>query len=146
MGFHLSGLIAIFTTQNFQNKTSKTTMKHITFLLTFLLFNSMISNAQDAQWVRTIKSQGFNECFDLAVDNSGFIYITGQIEFISTFDDGFQLESAGIHDIFLAKYDSLGNRIWAKRAGSRYGGEKGHSIAIDASHNVYLCGEIDDTT
>ena len=106
----------------------------------------MIGEAQDAQWVKTIKSQGFDECFDLAVDNSGFIYITGQIEFIARFDDGFQLQSAGIHDIFLAKYDSLGNRIWAKRAGSRYGGEKGHSIAIDAAHNVYLCGEIDDTT
>ena len=121
-------------------------MKHVICLLTILLFNSMIGEAQDAQWVRTIKSRGFNECFDLAVDNSGYVYITGQIEFFSRFDDGFVLQSAGIHDIFLAKYDSLGNRIWAKRAGSRYGGEKAHSVAIDSLHNVYLCGEIDDTT
>ena len=109
-----------------------------------LLINTC--GAQTANWARQIKSEGFDECLDLVTDQSGNVYVTGQIEFLAQFDDGYLLESAGIHDIFLAKYNAAGNRIWAKRAGARYGGEKGHSIAVDAAQNVYICGELDDTS
>ena len=112
----------------------------------FLLLLPLATVAQNTQWVHTIESEGFNECLDLNTDNQGNIYITGQIEFLSKFDDGYLLESAGIHDIFLAKYDSSGNRLWARRAGARLGGEKGHSIAVDGMGNVYITGEIDDTS
>ncbi len=115
-------------------------------LILLLLFKTNLTVAQNAQWVKQIKSQGFDECLDLATDQSGNVYVTGQIEYIAAFDDGYVLESAGVHDIFLAKFDASGNRLWAKRAGSRLGGEKGHSIGVDAASNVYICGEIDDTS
>ena len=101
-------------------------------------------SAQQVQWARHITSEGFDECLDLTSDASGNVYATGQIEFIANFD-GLLLESAGVHDIFVAKYDSSGNLLWAKRAGG-IGGDKGQSIAVDGSGNVFIVGEIDDTS
>ncbi len=120
-------------------------MKLFTGILIALALFSTNSDAQNAQWAHAIKSQGYDESFHMVTDN-GYVYICGQIEYLAAFDDGFTLESAGIHDIFVAKFDSLGNRIWAKRAGSRFGGEKAQGMAVDHAGNVYLCGEIDDTT
>ena len=121
-------------------------MRYYTILVIFFLLFNKYSVSQNAQWAHSIKSQGYDEGFDLTTDDAGNVYVSGQIEFLARFDDGFALESAGIHDIFLAKFDKYGNRIWAKRAGSRHGGEKAQSIAVDAAQNVYICGEIDDTS
>lgn len=113
------------------------------FLSTILILCLELS-AQQVQWARQITSEGFDECLDLTTDASGNVYATGQIEFIANFN-GLLLEAAGVHDIFVAKYDSSGNLLWAKRAGGK-GGDKGQSITVDGSGNVFIVGEIDDTS
>ena len=44
------------------------------------------------------------------------------------------LSSAGIFDIFVAKYDASGDLIWATRAGGT-GTDVGNSIALDGAGN-----------
>jgi hypothetical protein len=99
--------------------------------------------SQHAQWVRNIHGQGYDEILDLEIDNTGNVFITGQIEFTTHFG-GCSLNSAGIHDIFVAKYDPAGNVIWAKRAGGP-GGDKGYSLTLDGSGNIFVTGEFEET-
>ena len=77
--------------------------------------------AQTFQWSKSIQSEGFDEGYDLVTDSAGNSYVAGQIEFDANFGNGIILSSAGIHDIFLAKYNPNGNLIWAKVAGGKGG-------------------------
>lgn len=109
-----------------------------------LLYFSVASSAQTVQWYKTIKSQGNEEAYDIAVDHDGNEYVTGMIEYESDFGNNVILESVGSHDIFIAKYDSSGNLIWAKRAGGK-GGDKAQSIVLDGQGFLYIAGEFEDT-
>ncbi|MBK7849620.1 MAG: T9SS type A sorting domain-containing protein [Bacteroidetes bacterium] len=100
--------------------------------------------AQTFQWSKSIQSEGFDEGYDLVADSAGNTYVAGQIEFDANFGNGIILSSAGIHDIFLAKYNPNGNLIWAKVAGGK-GGDKIQSITLDGLGNLFVVGEFDDT-
>jgi len=117
---------------------------HIQGILLLCFFCTTLS-AQTFQWNRIIKSEGFEEAYDLVTDNAGYVYVCGMIEYEADFGNGVILESAGIHDIFIAKYDTSGNLIWARRAGGR-GGDKAQSITLDGQGYLYIAGEFEDTT
>ena len=53
----------------------------------------------------------------IAVDAAGSTYVTGSFQALSDFET-WRLSSEGDTDIFLAKYDSLGQLAWLRRAGS----------------------------
>lgn len=116
-------------------------MKKKLLLIGLLLWN-LVSIGQVYHWTHDIKSEGFDEAFDLVVDPLGNVYVTGQIEYLTDFGNNIILESAGRHDIFVAKYDSTGALIWAKRAGGP-GGDKAQSIAFDPNGFLYLVGEFE---
>ncbi len=113
-------------------------------LILIILFSSAISSAQTFQWAKSIKSEGFDEGYDLAVDPDGYTYIAGMMEYDTDFGNGVILSSAGIHDIFLAKYTPTGRLVWAKRAGGK-GGDKIQSIVLDGNGHIYVAGEFEDT-
>ena len=114
-------------------------------ILAALLLLSLFSNAQTFLWDRTIKSEGFDESYDLAVDPQGNVYVAGMIEYLADFGNGFFLESSGVHDIFIAKYDSTGTLVWAVKAGGR-DGDKIQSITLDGQGSIYVAGEFEDTS
>ncbi len=118
-------------------------MKKLLLFLIVIISTSLHSSGQDAQWVRTIKSQGYDDCRDMCTDSSGNIFVTGQIEYTADFG-GYNLSSYGGHDIFVAKYDSAGNLKWAKRAGGP-SGDVGYSVAIDREGSVFVVGEFEQT-
>ena len=113
-------------------------------ILAGLLLITTFSNAQSFLWERTVKSEGFDEAYDLAVDPDGYVYVAGMIEYLADFGNGVTHESMGVHDSFIAKYDSSGNLIWSERSGGR-DGDKIQSITLDGQGSIYVAGEFEDT-
>jgi len=81
--------------------------------------------------------------YGIAVDGSGNSYVTGNFWGSAIFGAGdaneTTLTSAGDWDIFVAKYDSGGNLIWAKRAGAS-NSDEAYGIAVDDLGNSYVTG------
>ena len=85
----------------------------------------------------------------IAVDTLGNSYVSGSFFNSSvTFGSGeaneTTLTNAGLDDIFIAKYNSSGALMWAKRSGGT-GEDYGNAIAIDGSANSYVTGSFDGT-
>ena len=113
-------------------------------LLVLLLLIPVIvvqnANAQDWLWAR---SAGNNCASGNAVvtDASGNVYVTGSYS-CSTITFGTTVLNnvfTSGSDLFIVKYDSLGNIIWAKSAGG-HGNDVSQAITTDASGNVYITG------
>ncbi len=81
----------------------------------------------------------------VAVDVSGNAYITGSFQSSTIIFGSDTLTSAGYVDLFLAKYNTNGNMLWAKRAGGIYN-DVGVSVAADASGNIYVTGNFQSPT
>ncbi|MCH8316946.1 MAG: SBBP repeat-containing protein [Bacteroidetes bacterium] len=82
---------------------------------------------------------GTNIGTGIAVDMNGNVYITGYFRDTVTFGST-QLISAGSADIFIVKYDTAGNLLWAQRAGGTDLIEA-HDIAVDNAGNCYIIGD-----
>jgi hypothetical protein len=97
-------------------------------------------NAQGQfEWVKSAGGTGSDFANGITLDKDGNIYITGHIRATASFD-GITLIYNGIsNNIFVAKYSSNGNCIWAKRIASSGAGE-GWSIATDRAENLYVAG------
>ena len=80
----------------------------------------------------------------ITTDVVGNVYLTGRFSSTITFGN-ITLSSAGDIDIFIVKYDSDGNVLWAQSAGGNSEDEI-HSIATDAVGNVYITGYFNSST
>jgi len=81
------------------------------------------------------------------IDSYGNIYTTGCFRGIIDFDPGSgvsNLTSNGSEDVFMQKLDSTGALIWARSVGGQFS-DKGYSIIIDDSSNIYTTGFFTDT-
>ncbi len=78
----------------------------------------------------------------ISVDKNGDSYIVGQFDGTATFGNISLTAANGAECIFIVKYDSGGNCIWAKQTGNKV---KGISICIDADSNCYITGNFQDT-
>jgi hypothetical protein len=92
--------------------------------------------------------QAFNGDFSIgglgvAVGGGGNVYVTGAFRGTARFG-GLTLNSAGSDDIFMAKYNSAGTPLWAKRAGG-ISTDEGQGIAVDGSGNIYQTGTFEGT-
>jgi hypothetical protein len=78
----------------------------------------------------------------IVVDNAGNTYITGTYGPAAATFGSIVLTNLSFSSInlFVAKYDSLGNPEWARPAGSPYGFVNGAAIAVDSRTNVYVTG------
>ena len=98
----------------------------------------------DFVWAKGMGGASYDLGTDVTVDSSGNVYTTGNFYGTVDFDPGMgvlYLTSVGDSDIFVSKLDSSGNLLWAKRmGGTNY--DKGYSIAVDPSGNVYTTGGV----
>ncbi|MBL0308340.1 MAG: SBBP repeat-containing protein [Bacteroidetes bacterium] len=112
------------------------------------VFLSKLDSAGDFVWAKKFGGTNYNDGNDIAIDDSGYIYITGSFLSATDFDPGsgvVMLTPLGYRDVFVCKLDADGNLIWAKQ----FGGEAivtdqvdGTGIAVDAQGNVYTTGAI----
>ena len=98
-------------------------MKSVPLGLLVISFSFLFSqlNAQTVQWAHSATSQGYEDGNAITADDSGNVYVSGQIEYTTHFDGGMQLSSNGIHDIFVGKYSPDGTLKWVRNAGGRGG-------------------------
>ncbi len=103
------------------------------------------ANAQTCQWA---KRGGYN-CQEagtsLCADNVGSIYVTGDFCDSISFDS-ITLHNANFANIFIAKYDTNGNVIWARNVipyNIAHGGVGSNGICTDPFGNFYVTGYYD---
>jgi len=99
------------------------------------------------KWAITL-SGNENKISDFAFDSNKNIYVTGFFQNIVDFDssqDTAALVASGslAKEIFLAKYDSLGNFLWVKQMGST-GNDEGRKIHF-VNNKIYLAGVFEGT-
>jgi hypothetical protein len=90
-------------------------------------------------WVRSAGGTLDDKGESLTTDANGNVYITGYFQSPSISFGNYTLICSDSSDIFLAKYDSGGNVVWAKSAGGS-DNDYGHSASTDENGNVYLAG------
>src|SRR5437868_12224725 len=115
-------------------------MKKIFLFFTAIIF-SFNTFSQVPSWVWANSAGGTNHNFgvDIALDANGNVYAVGYFESSPISFGTITLTSAGGFDIFVVKYNSGGNVLWAKRIGGVID-DYGLSIATDAGGNVYVTG------
>jgi uncharacterized delta-60 repeat protein len=83
------------------------------------------NSSGDTVWVRRYDGNGVDWAASIAVDNSGYVYVTG-------ISDG---------DYKTIKYNSSGDTVWlTSYNGPGNGSDYALAIAIDNSNNVYISG------
>lgn len=116
----------------------------IIYVLIFLLPISVIS--QTLQWAHSFGSTNQNLISTSVVfDNSNNIIFTGYFMGTIDFDSGtstYNLTSAGSgRAMFLAKYDPLGNFLWALKVDMNGSSYRGFTACIDYQNNIILTGQ-----
>lgn len=108
----------------------------------FDVFIAKYDGAGNYLWAKNVGGTGYDFSNSQILDNSGNIYITGTFSTTTDFDPSpatATIATAGLNDIFIAKYDAFGNYIWAKSLGSP-DAEEGRMLAKDNTGNIYLTG------
>lgn len=121
-------------------------MKKLCLALTFCTFLSadhQIATALGSEnfWIRQIGSRGFDQGNDITIDKDGSVIVVGSFSGTAEFDHSTVLQSAGKKDIFIAKYDSSGNFLWAQRCGSVQN-DRLLKSSIDPDGSIVVTGSI----
>src|SRR5439155_3523626 len=94
--------------------------------------------AGDHVWSKHLGGTGDDLAMGVDVDGTGNVVVTGGFTGAVNFGGGV-LTSAGMSDIFVAKYGADGTYLWASRFGST-GNDRANSVAVDSSGNVLVTG------
>lgn len=94
----------------------------------------------DFKWVRTAGGVWGDYSRAVTCDAAGNVYITGEIEMnCEFFGSGITLYSHGDNDIFVTKYNTDGDLLWAKKLGGGPKSDRGYGITNTAD-GVYVTG------
>ncbi|HYD20629.1 MAG TPA: T9SS type A sorting domain-containing protein, partial [Flavipsychrobacter sp.] len=87
-------------------------------------------------WAKRAGSSQIDHSWDISADALGNVYVSG----VSGSTMHFETINLPNADVFVAKYDSNGNVLWAKSGGTTQLGTFFVSHAVDNNGNVYLAG------
>lgn len=93
-------------------------------------------------YAKKFTSTSYTVLEGLVVDASANVIVSGRLNGSADFDPGagiVNITSAGGDDIFIAKYNNLGNYVFAKRVGST-SNDYSLAVAVDASGNLAITG------
>jgi hypothetical protein len=116
--------------------------KIITILTALVVCANSFAQAPNCLWANSAGGTSADIGYCIATDANGNVYVTGNFISPSITFGTITLTNASngiFSDIFIVKYDALGNVLWANSAGSS-ADERGISLSADANGNVYLTG------
>lgn len=124
----------------------------LTSLGTIDAFIAKYDSSGTLQWVKNIGEENSSTLgYALDVDDDGNLFLAGYFNGQSGVDfdrqntvSGDIKTSNGDYDIFLSKYDTIGNLQWVKAFGSS-GYDRITSVDIDAAGNPYVIGVFNGT-
>ncbi len=90
------------------------------------------------KWSRNIGGTGLERGFSVAVNYQNDVFMTGLFQNTVDFGGG-PLVSAGISDVFVAKYAATGTHLWSRGFGSA-ANDYGNGVAVDGSGDVVVTG------
>jgi hypothetical protein len=101
-------------------------------------FAAKLNSSGVLQWHTYMGGSEYDDyCISIAVDGSGNVYVSGESD--ASWGSPVNPHAGGNYDAFAVKLDSNGVRLWNTFIGSS-GDERGKSIAVDGSGNVYVSG------
>lgn len=107
------------------------------------IFVLKLDSNGDFVWAKSLGGISWDNGYDIALNPSGEILLTGYFQGVADFDPGpgtFDLTSTSAsQDIFICKLNSNGDLVWAKGIGGD-SDENGYGIAVDGAGNVYTTG------
>ena len=111
------------------------------------MFISKFTSNGSYEWTKRIGGSRSIDPRSIVIDDNDNIYTTGYFEGTIDFDPNIGIQNliatVGT-DVFVSKFDAMGNYIWAKQLGGT-SHEDGFSIAIDNAGNVLLTGTYRET-
>ena len=96
-------------------------------------------------WAKRIGGASNESALSLCCDASGNICVVGYFRGASILFDADTLNNLGAENLFIAKYNSSGNVIWAKSAGGQ-GFDVATSVSTDSIGNIYVAGNFESPT
>lgn len=103
------------------------------------VFVAKYSTAGVFQWVKSAGSTSTDYGIKVASDYNGNCFIMGEFYTTMDFGGGVTAVSYGSTDVFIAKYNSTGNILWARHGGS-INHEEGSSLCVDNAGSAYITG------
>lgn len=122
-------------------------MRKAILLFHIFLTINISSMAQNLDWAISMGGGGQDVGRSMAIDTAGNIYVTGYFGETVDFDPGAGVDSFtswGFNDAFIQKLNPEGELLWVKSM-SGPDWDRGVSITLDESGNVYATGYFGDT-
>jgi len=105
-------------------------------------FITKFNAAGDLLWVKTLGGPLEDLAYGIDTDKDGNIYVTGDFDSLIIIENRVLFSSGG-KDVFIAKFNSNGDLLWAERAGGM-GFDSGNAIAVDKEGSVYVTGKFEN--
>jgi hypothetical protein len=96
-------------------------------------------------WARSAGGSDNDEALSVAVDASGNAFIAGVFRSSTITFGSHSLTNSGLDDMFIVKYDTAGNVLWAQSGGGT-AFESALSVCVDASGNALATGSFTSST
>lgn len=90
------------------------------------------------RWSRALGGASFDEAAAVAVDSSGGVVVAGSFSGTATLG-GSALTSAGMEDVFVARYSAAGAHLWSRRFGGT-GRDAASAVVVDRGGSVWVAG------
>lgn len=107
------------------------------------IFVSKYTSDGTLLWVRTAGGTGLDESLCIGTDKDNNVLISGFFTGLAVFDS-IIVQGHASDEVFVAKYDPLGNLLWVRTAGGP-GNDRGKGIDADSKGNVLVTGYYYDT-
>jgi len=111
------------------------------------VFLSKFNSDGEFQWARTWGGGSEDYGYGVAIDESGYAYITGSYAGAVDFDPDIGTTSKtsnGSDDVFLSKFTSNGEFQWVRTWGGLYS-DRGQGVVADGIGDIYVTGYFQDT-